>query len=290
MFEAWTAHGTYFNDDSPVTAVGSYSAINPDLTSSIALSEFAVAGAGSVKSFSELTWNQTGPVPVGTVAGAASYAYLRLDDLMITGGPTNSYVPGVLNLHVSGGVGSGASATPEGTPNLSAGATTHVAFSAVWGGGPYGQGGFGGTIDTLVGSNGSNSTTTSGIFDNFDGDELVKSQEFYLLVGSPFGLTMRLDTNVQGFGTSYSNGTQIDVTALADFGNTISFATDGPVFDLPDGYTVNSVQGQIVNNRWLGGAPSSPVPEPNSLILCAIGALGLAGHNWRQRTRATKSA
>jgi len=52
-----------------------------------------------------------------------------------------------------------------------------------------------------------------------------------------------------------------------------SFATTGPVFNLPAGWTANSVDGTIVNNRF--------VPEPATAFLIALGLLGLTG--WRRR-------
>jgi hypothetical protein len=51
-----------------------------------------------------------------------------------------------------------------------------------------------------------------------------------------------------------------------------SFATTGPVFNLPAGWTANSVDGTIVNNGF--------VPEPSTASLVALGLLGLGG--WRR--------
>jgi hypothetical protein len=38
--------------------------------------------------------------------------------------------------------------------------------------------------------------------------------------------------------------------ANTDFGGTLTFATDGPVFDLPPGYTVNSAESHILENAF----------------------------------------
>ena len=51
-----------------------------------------------------------------------------------------------------------------------------------------------------------------------------------------------------------------------------SFTTTGPVFNLPAGWTANSVDGTIVNNSF--------VPEPSTALLIAFGLLGLGG--WRR--------
>ena len=47
------------------------------------------------------------------------------------------------------------------------------------------------------------------------------------------------------------------------------------MFNLPDGFTVNSAQANIIDNQWLG--PTLAVPEPGSGVLLALGcgAIGL---------------
>lgn len=54
--------------------------------------------------------------------------------------------------------------------------------------------------------------------------------------------------------------------------------TAGPVFDLPAGFTVNSVSMGVVDNQWI----FAPVPEPASLALVVAGGLLLA---WRLRAQ-----
>jgi len=69
-----------------------------------------------------------------------------------------------------------------------------------------------------------------------------------------------------------------------NFANTVSFATSGPAFILPAGYTVNSVSANIVNNRWLG-APYNDVPTPSPIILLVFGLAGI-GYQRRKRVKA----
>ena len=57
--------------------------------------------------------------------------------------------------------------------------------------------------------------------------------------------------------------------AAASFGNTLRFAAGGPVFDLPDGYTIDSPSGGIADNVF--------VPEPSTLSLTLLGAGILTG-------------
>jgi hypothetical protein len=58
-------------------------------------------------------------------------------------------------------------------------------------------------------------------------------------------------------------------TGFASFGDTFGFPTSGPVANLPDGYTLNSLDGHIVNNRFV--VPEA-VPEPSSLVLVLVAA------------------
>ncbi len=55
----------------------------------------------------------------------------------------------------------------------------------------------------------------------------------------------------------------------ADFANTLAFAPGMPVFNLPAGYTANSVGGHVVNNVFLPPA----VPEPSGCVLACVLAL-----------------
>lgn len=69
-------------------------------------------------------------------------------------------------------------------------------------------------------------------------------------------------------------------SATSDFGNTLNFATGGPVFNLPEGITVNSTDGLIVDNRW------AVIPEPASWMMLGTGAAAwMAGLAMRRKRR-----
>jgi hypothetical protein len=86
---------------------------------------------------------------------------------------------------------------------------------------------------------------------------------------------------------SASVGTQVrDCIALCGtigaYGQTISLPTSGPVFSLPDGYTVDSASLSLQDNLWLGSPPQIQeelaylVPEPAMTGLAAASGIALA--------------
>lgn len=64
---------------------------------------------------------------------------------------------------------------------------------------------------------------------------------------------------------------------LSDFGDTLGFATDRPVFGLPDRFSANSADAGIVGNLY-----ATPVPGPACGALAALGLLIVAGRVWRR--------
>ena len=97
-----------------------------------------------------------------------------------------------------------------------------------------------------------------------------RSLEFAMPVGQPFDVFvfLRGDVSVEIAG-------QVSADAMLDFDSTAAFPALGPIFGLPAGYTVNSTQALIQDNRWIGGVAAT-VPEPTTLTLLAVGlAAGL---------------
>lgn len=73
----------------------------------------------------------------------------------------------------------------------------------------------------------------------------------------------------------------IEISAIDTFG----FPTDGPVFDLPDGFTANSLSGLIVDNRWVipSSGPVNSVAEPPTSALFGAALLGIPMLRRRRR-------
>ena len=93
------------------------------------------------------------------------------------------------------------------------------------------------------------------------GGAVLTVPNLQLPVNQPFFLRLGIAAQTVAQGNGEATG---GAFATADFSHTLSFPTVGPVFDLPRGYTVNSVDGLIVNNQFVGGASSVNPPVANA--------------------------
>lgn len=89
-------------------------------------------------------------------------------------------------------------------------------------------------------------------------------------------IIIRLELSAQAVATDIWFG--LTASALADFPDGLSLPTSGPVFILPPGFTVNSVDGHIVDNQLVPPAVpalSGPAVAMLALLLAAFGGRGL---------------
>ena len=109
--------------------------------------------------------------------------------------------------------------------------------------------------------------------------------------GSAVTLMLNLSTSA-GVTAYYS----YSGSATTDFFDPLSFPTDGPVFNFFDlagdpisGWTANSDDGCIVNNRFMCGPVSSGVPELSTWAMTLLGFAGLGFAGYRASRRSVTS-
>ena len=117
------------------------------------------------------------------------------------------------------------------------------------------------------------STSVPYSFDLSNSDNvLIHTPMFTVPTFVPVRFTMQLNVR--------AGSVQDGSSASASFSDTMGLPTSGPVFTLPEGYTVNSVDGLIQNNRFVDA--STTVPEPGTLALLGVGALTLGVYRRRR--------
>ena len=108
---------------------------------------------------------------------------------------------------------------------------------------------------------------------------------FTVMAGAPFSVDLNLTASAGVFEFNIAAGLS---EAHSDFGSTLAFPTSGAVFNLPAGYTVDSVGARIQNNEFVDAPVSGAVPEPASvaLLVGGVAALGAWSRSGRGHGRA----
>jgi hypothetical protein len=93
------------------------------------------------------------------------------------------------------------------------------------------------------------------------------SSEVLLPIGVPLTVRLEIEVFISAIldNSGLQEGSKVEFLERVDFLNTFGFATSGPVFNLPDGFTVNSAEFGIVDNQFVG------VPEPGTFGLAVLG-------------------
>jgi len=228
----------------------------------------SLGGPGFLRAhtFAQMITSNEDPLNDHSLGGSSNSAIVaRFSDVTVsgpTGSPSSVFTR--LAFHVDGSFITGSTAVN----GLGTAAANSVAIDVAVNGQDVGNGAF-----YWASQNGSApaQVLSTGLLTNFTGSLDFFSSFVSVPVGQPFDVTMALQTgaNVDG---PINHGLHLD--ANTNFSNTFSFATDRPVFSLPDGYTANSGDAGIVNNSF-----ALPVPEPATSIMSAT-LLGLFGVLW----------
>jgi hypothetical protein len=217
-------------------------------------------------------------------ANASASASAFMDDLIVTAvsGSTLTTVDGSINLHLSGLMATGTGGIygdgpDEGAKAVSRGEvlwslTAQSSVGAFVNSGQcfqeniLGEGAFS-TCDSSVGPSG------------------YLTIPMLFPVGEAFSLYLSLSVRGSAEATS-SRLNSADAFWNVSYGNTFGFSEDRLAFELPAGFTANSLQAGIVDNRWDDPSTSNPtpVPEPATGILMASG-MALA---WIRRKRSVR--
>lgn len=180
-------------------------------------------------------------------------------DFIVTGPAGPSTVPISVNALIEGGVaasmGSGSSPTSRLGGSVQFYIESGLQNDFFW------TISYGGTYGLSINAGEGPVYDRTGLLANFDGSTVVTTGLFNVPVNTPFAIRFGMNTATV-LRTRY--GSVFSMEVGVDFSDTAKFPTDGPAFNLPAGYTINSVDAGIVDNRYVA------VPEASSMLLSAI--------------------
>lgn len=187
-----------------------------------------------------------------TSDGSASASFI-LEDVIISG--TGPQVPAELLVTLSGALQAGV--VNDNAPFFPMQASASISVIGGYSAPGYSLEFSGGAL-AVQDAYGNHSYTESGVLTGWGADPnaVLPTGTQMLPVGVAIsmrvGLTASVGVTIDMTGSAACCPANSHGSAVASFANTLSLPTDGPVFVLPPGYTVNSVSGHIVDNHWTG--------------------------------------
>jgi hypothetical protein len=198
------------------------------------------AGAGylSASAHADITKTDAGGFSITDTLTGSSFSGVTWDDVVISGPPGTTITS--FNLDLDGSLIAGAPAQAAASSNA------QISFY-------YNTNNIGGGLYGLSVYAGSTTLSANGQLANFPGNPIIASPTFQVPTNTPLtiGIGLSVYANV-----SLNLSLTGNPAANADFGHTLTLATDRPVFNLPAGYTANSVQAGIVNNTFARPCPA----------------------------------
>src|SRR6202162_6365269 len=215
----------------------------------------------------------------GSIAGAGGTATFSMD-FVLSGpqGTTGMGIPVTFNTVLTGSYGFNVTNWSAGLGGVINGRADAGICSA---GGTCGSFNLG-----LLSADSGGGLSTTGVFGGLgapfaspSGSQVRVGDTFTVTMGFQLGTLAGVSSGVSGGGGPGS------VDAFANFAHTLGFPTSGFVFNLPTGYTVNSLNGtSVVNNQFFPGG-TVVTPEPNTLLLMGSGFFALCGRIALRRKR-----
>lgn len=232
----------------------------------------AIASPGVLGDFSQATITAPAGCFNGSVFATKASSSFTLTGITLSGPPgtAGQVVPFTINATISGGFGA------TGTdPTYGAAITAEADWTC-----GSSLGGTGGVLGTLSADSGGGLTKT-GVFSTNSaqaGQCAGRVGENTISVGLSLQTTAEATLSPTGSVFTQQAGA---ANGFVDFSRTLEFPTSGPVFNLPAGFTVNSADGAIVNNQFVG---FPTVPEPGTLLLLGTSLLTLASRFRRSKS------
>ena len=193
------------------------------------------------------------PVSGNYTAGAISTASATFSDVKVSGLGSGPILTS-LNMNLSGGLLNGINVDSGSIGDAETQAVISVFINGTFVGS--------GAVSESVNQFGSRISNNGMLSAWSPGNTGIVTPSFTVQSGVPFEVKLILLADANTI-VNFGNGGGGTAEANTDFSHTLTFALNGPIFNLPEGFTVNSVDAHIANNQ------SAPVPIPNSLALMA---------------------